>query len=563
MLHFFWTGYFLDEASYTTYESANKEIAKWAEYYLGQHVAFHQSLVGSGKVTESPHDILIGQPTFDQRLEAGFGRGKLLRNWVKDNALSQQDECHPNTFIFNAWVPQLPPEWARWMPYYESQLLAAPKILGLCGDIWYEKTLEKNDDSIEAQIKDKLTCFNMGLAINNFRYTKKSFNPLGERQLLHISHLGSYKGFDITCKSLLGLDVLLHVGSHAIPQEPGLIEYRFPDFSYSFNYLGSIDNSDPEFNQWVAESCDFYIHTATMDAQATVILENCARGLIPLVTPESGFRSDAAIYLTHDPEINRKIIDEALHLPESELQARSQKLREQIQREHNWKDIFEKIWHEISSHVKVHDQLGSIPPMSREPSIPSKSPLSIDERIYLSRERLTEIEAQIRLERHVERYALLRQFAKGVVCDAACGCGYGSYLMSKNPDVKKVIGLDMDEAAIALARQDYVTEKTEFYQASLDEWTSSESIDMLVTVETIEHIKDASVIPNFVERNRIKHVILTYPSKKTSHYNPYHHYDFRLQDILDLFPKFTCYKHFNWQYEFDVVFLLRNPEDFL
>lgn len=184
----------------------------------------------------------------------------------------------------------------------------------------------------------------------------------------------------------------------------------------------------------------------------------------------------------------------------------------------------------------------------------------VDQRLYIDREKLLEIELQARLTRHVERYALLRQFAQGVVCDAACGCGYGSYLLATNPDVEHVIGLDAESEAIAFAQQEYAGEKVSFQATDLSEWTSDRPIDMLISVETIEHIKDTSVMPNFVDRNSIDRVILTYPSKKTTHYNPYHLYDFRLQDILDLFNKFTCYRHFNWEYEFDVVFLLRHSQ---
>ncbi|MCY7286570.1 MAG: class I SAM-dependent methyltransferase [Cyanobacteria bacterium CAN_BIN43] len=182
----------------------------------------------------------------------------------------------------------------------------------------------------------------------------------------------------------------------------------------------------------------------------------------------------------------------------------------------------------------------------------------VDLRLYIGREKLLELERQARLTRHIERYALIRQFAKGVVCDAACGCGYGSYLLSTNPDVEHVIGLDAGREAIAFAKQEYPDPKVEFHAANLQAWTSSQPIDMLISIETIEHIEDTSTLPKFVDRNSINHVILTYPSKKTTHYNPYHYHDFRLQDILDLFSQFTCYRHFNWEYEFDVVFLLRN-----
>ncbi|WP_271254626.1 class I SAM-dependent methyltransferase [Pseudanabaena sp. Chao 1811] len=180
-----------------------------------------------------------------------------------------------------------------------------------------------------------------------------------------------------------------------------------------------------------------------------------------------------------------------------------------------------------------------------------------DQHIFLKREQLLEIEQRIRIQRHVERYALLRQFAKGVVCDAACGCGYGSFLLSTNPDVKSVIGIDADEQIISFAKQEYESSKTNFINADLNEWVSAQKIDMLFSVETIEHIGDTKTLPKFCDRNSINHVILTYPSKKTTHYNPYHLYDFNLQDILNIFDQFICYRHFNWEYEFDVVFLTR------
>ena len=182
-----------------------------------------------------------------------------------------------------------------------------------------------------------------------------------------------------------------------------------------------------------------------------------------------------------------------------------------------------------------------------------------DQHIYLSLDKLLEIEQKIRIQRHVERYALLRQFARGVVCDAACGCGYGSYLLSTNPDVTSVVGLDCDTDIISFAKKEYESNKTKFFNVNIENWVSAQKIDMLFSVETIEHIENRDVLPNFCDRNNINHVILTYPSKKTTHYNPYHLYDFKLQDILNIFNKFTCYRHFNWEYEFDVVFLMRNP----
>ncbi|MTJ52447.1 glycosyltransferase [Anabaena sp. UHCC 0253] len=349
MLHFFWSGYNLIEGCYERYEYSNLEIAKWAEYYLSQKTNFHQANWLDGKVTNHPEDILIGHPTWDNRGQS-FNISeipKLLRNWVTDNALNTHKKCHPNTYILMPWVPNFPPEWTKCMPFYQQQLRAANKIFALCGEIWIERTFAKQDASIQYEVKDKLIHCNMGVASQNFPIKKEKFNVIGERQLLHISNLGSYKGFDLTCMSLIGSDTLLHVASPSIQSDLGLIEANVNGKDCVFNFIGKIDNNDPEFNHWVVENCDFYIHTATMDAQATTTLENAARGLIPLVTPESGFACPEAIYLTADPDENRKIIEWALNLPDAELMKRSQLIREYVEREHNWQNIYDKIWQEI------------------------------------------------------------------------------------------------------------------------------------------------------------------------------------------------------------------------
>jgi hypothetical protein len=339
MLHFFWLGYEMHERSYSTYESANGEIEKWAEYNLSQKGPFHRLHSATGHIDASPDDVLLGIPTWDTEPGA--------TDWVRDNAIDSGALCHPNSYILVPWVPEFPFEWTRAMPHYESQLLAVPKIFALCGDIWIRKTFEKKDDSVQARVRDKLVHLNMGIAAANVGIPKRRFNPHGQRQLLHISTLGSYKGFDVTCKSLVGVRTLLNVGSKkSFPVGP--VERTLDGGeTMVFNFLGPIDNADPAFNEWVADHCDFYIHTATMDAQATVILESCARGLIPLVTPESGFSSPHAIYLTHDPIENRQIIEKALAMPEDELFARSRLLRKQVFEEHDWKTIYQTIWETI------------------------------------------------------------------------------------------------------------------------------------------------------------------------------------------------------------------------
>src|SRR5438132_11754118 len=61
--------------------------------------------------------------------------------------------------------------------------------------------------------------------------------------------------------------------------------------------LPAMDNGDPATNARLLRECSFYVHTAA-EPQATAILENCARGLVPILHPDAGFRSPHAIHLT-------------------------------------------------------------------------------------------------------------------------------------------------------------------------------------------------------------------------------------------------------------------------
>lgn len=178
----------------------------------------------------------------------------------------------------------------------------------------------------------------------------------------------------------------------------------------------------------------------------------------------------------------------------------------------------------------------------------------VDERIFLAKRDLLAIEEQIRISRHVARYALLRQYAYGNVLDVACGCGYGSYLLAGNPDVSHVTGVDASAAAIAHAREHYGHPKTTFVEARMDTFRSAGKVDLVISVETIEHLPDLTVFRDFIVRHAAPRFILTYPSKKTTHYNKFHHHDLNVAQTTALFPEYGLERHFNWEHEFDVCF---------
>lgn len=173
------------------------------------------------------------------------------------------------------------------------------------------------------------------------------------------------------------------------------------------------------------------------------------------------------------------------------------------------------------------------------------------ERILITKEKFNEIESEIRFHEHLRRYSAIRRFCYGKVLDFASGCGYGSNLLSVNPDVEKVVGIDKDADAIQWANTEFLNNKTEFRCKDIED--IAEKFDTLVSLEAIEHFDDVTLIPRLVERCQIDHVIISYPNKKSTHFNAFHVKDYTIQDILSLMPDYICYHNFAMG---DVQFLL-------
>ena len=102
-----------------------------------------------------------------------------------------------------------------------------------------------------------------------------------------------------------------------------------------------------------------------------------------------------------------------------------------------------------------------------------------------------ELESLRYLQYKINRYAFASQYVKGKeVLDIACGEGFGSrYLKLKG--AKRVIGGDISDKAIECARSFYSEEGVEFILLDAQELPfSSSSFDVIVSLETIEHLRD-------------------------------------------------------------------------
>ena len=140
----------------------------------------------------------------------------------------------------------------------------------------------------------------------------------------------------------------------------------------------------------------------------------------------------------------------------------------------------------------------------------------------------SDIEAAI----HFARYAIARSLVSGKrVLDFACGEGYGSYLL-KEAGAAHVVGADVSEESIAKADKMFGRDGLEFKQldaAKIGETFRDGEFDVVISVETIEHLKDPEAFLSELKRitKPTGIIVISCPNDhwyypEPSDLNPYH-----------------------------------------
>ncbi|MFP5075854.1 class I SAM-dependent methyltransferase [Rhizobium sp. YIM 134829] len=113
-----------------------------------------------------------------------------------------------------------------------------------------------------------------------------------------------------------------------------------------------------------------------------------------------------------------------------------------------------------------------------------------------------------RSDGHIFRYALASNFIRAgdVVLDAACGMGYGAWVMASTTRASKVIGLDIDDEAVRYATAifaDDMSDRLGYQQGDVQDLSrfADNSIDFIASFETVEHIEDP--LGFFAEARRV------------------------------------------------------------
>jgi 2-polyprenyl-3-methyl-5-hydroxy-6-metoxy-1,4-benzoquinol methylase len=104
---------------------------------------------------------------------------------------------------------------------------------------------------------------------------------------------------------------------------------------------------------------------------------------------------------------------------------------------------------------------------------------------------------------HRERYRLAASLIPdgASVLDAACGVGYGSWMLAGLSRPREVVAVDISPDAIAYARRHYSHPRVTFHCADLLACRfDAGRFDVIVSFETLEHIAEDRVFLALLER---------------------------------------------------------------
>jgi ubiquinone/menaquinone biosynthesis C-methylase UbiE len=144
---------------------------------------------------------------------------------------------------------------------------------------------------------------------------------------------------------------------------------------------------------------------------------------------------------------------------------------------------------------------------------------------------------------HISRYMFVANFLEEskVILDVACGTGYGSYYLARR-HTGEIIGIDISERAIGYAREKYHHNNLSFVKGdAVNLPFTSNSFDMLISFETIEHLQNYEKFlfernSRLLKRNVL--FIISTSNKKVSILkrlaNPFHCKEFFKEEFVTL-----------------------------
>lgn len=171
----------------------------------------------------------------------------------------------------------------------------------------------------------------------------------------------------------------------------------------------------------------------------------------------------------------------------------------------------------------------------------------IEERI--DSEQLNEVAIE-----HLHRYKSIFNLVKDKkVLDAACGSGYGSYLLSQV--AAEVHGVDISSISIEYAKSKYSKSNLHYYVSNVSQLEfEDESFDIIISFETIEHLYNQTDFLREMRRVLKKNgvLVISTPNKlnytdKSQNINPFHVKELYKNEFSELLSKEFRYYNFYYQ----------------
>lgn len=156
-----------------------------------------------------------------------------------------------------------------------------------------------------------------------------------------------------------------------------------------------------------------------------------------------------------------------------------------------------------------------------------------------------EAENSLAFADHCARYDFAStKLQPGVVLDISSGSGFGSEILSRDPLVTRVIGVDISVPSLQKSKRDYGNRRVHFVAGNgITLPFPDQSFQNVVTLETIEHIKDDGKRRGderfLLELSRVMHndgvLVLSTPNREHSErhdrVNPYHVREYSVEKL--------------------------------
>ena len=146
---------------------------------------------------------------------------------------------------------------------------------------------------------------------------------------------------------------------------------------------------------------------------------------------------------------------------------------------------------------------------------------------------------------HLNRYSMAKPYCENAkVLDAACGQGYGSYLM-KCWGAKEVDGIDISEDAISQAKKIFKASGLNYTQHTVESLPYEDNtFDLVVSLETMEHIDDVDSFLKEIKRVLKPDGVIILSCPNDNYYyqnddfeNPYHKRSYTFFEFREIAEK--------------------------